>query len=294
VAGGDAKEEQSLGFSDSSFGGGLNLDRSTRNEGAYLLGRGRFGAFSANGGGRFDEHSQAGGEWSPQAGLRADIDASATVLRANYGEGFRAATPAEFTDPFVGNTNLGPERSQSVDGGVEQRIGEGVTAEATAFRLRTRDLIAYDQASGKLQNLDRAQVEGIEVGLSADAGHGLLLRGSFTRQRPRNEATLARLPNRPDAFATAGAEWTRGKWTLSADLYWQSSVDDLGQKGPDQGLRNSAGRRLVANVGGRWKATDSVTVFARIENLTNARYVETPSAPRGLPITFTAGITLGF
>jgi vitamin B12 transporter len=294
VAGGDAKEEASLGFSDSSFGGGLGLDRSIRNQGAYLLARGRMGPLSLEGGGRYDHHSQAGGEWSPQGGARVDVDATSSVLKANAGEGFRAPTPAEFTDPFVGNPNLGPERSRSLDAGVEQKIGDRVTVEATWFRLRTRDLIAFDPVSGILQNLNRTRCVGTELALNAKPTDGLVLRAAWTRQRPRNDDTGDRLPNRPDEFASAGAEWTRGAWTFTADAYWQGAVDDLGQTGPDQELRDHAGRRVVANLGVRWKATDKATFFARVENVLNDEYVETPSAPKGLPVGLFAGVSLEF
>ena len=121
-----------------------------------------------------------------------------------------------------------------------------------------------------------------------------MLRASGTRQRPRNRITGARLPGRPEAIGSAGAEWTGGKWTVAADLYWQSAVDDLGQTGPDQELRNHAGRRAVVNLSARWKATEAVSVFARVENLLGEEYVETPSAPRGLPLSVAAGVALDF
>jgi vitamin B12 transporter len=294
VAGVDGREEESLSFSESPFGGGNDIDGTTRNAGAYVLARARLGVLTVDGGGRYDDHSQAGSEWSPQAGARLDLERTGTVVRGNYGQGFRAPTPSEFADPFVGNPDLGPERSTSMDAGVEQAIGSAVRVEATVFRLRTRDLIAFDPVTFVLVNVDRAEVEGIEVAATADAGRGLRFRGSFTRQRPRNLDTGDRLANRPDAFAAAGAEWTSGAWTATADAYWQSSVDDLGQRGPDQDLRDRAGRRLLVNLGARWKATKCLTVFARIENLLGEEYVETPSAPKGPPRSFFAGATVEF
>ncbi len=294
VAGVDGKEEESISFSESPFGGGQDLDATDRNAGAYLLVRARVGPVSVDGGGRHDDHSQAGSEWSPQAGAMVDVEATRTTLRGNYGEGFRAPTPAEFTDPFVGNPDLVPESSASVDAGVEQRFGDAVTAEATWFRLRTEDLIAYDPATFLLQNLNRTETEGYEFAVKAEAGAGFTVRGAFTKQFPRNLETGDRLPNRPDAFASGGVEWKRGNWTLTLDGYWQSSVDDLGQTGPDQDLRDRAGRRFLLNLGGRWKATDALTVFARVENLLDEEYVETPTAPKGPPLAFFAGVTLTF
>jgi outer membrane receptor protein involved in Fe transport len=89
-------------------------------------------------------------------------------------------------------------------------------------------------------------------------------------------------------------EWTRGKWTVTLDGYWQSSVDSLGQKGPDQYLRDHPGRRFIVNLGGRWKVTEALTVYARVENLLDQEYVETPTAPKGPPIAVSAGVSLEF
>ena len=292
VAGGDARAEESLGFSESPFGSGLDIDATARNVGAFLLVTGGMGPATVTAGGRYDDHSQGGQEWSPQAGARVEVAATRTVVRANYGQGFRSPTPSEFLDPFVGNPDLGPEESESVDAGVEQRLGERFTVEATWFRLRTEDLIAFDGTTFLLANIARAEVEGVEAGARLDAGGGLVLRASWTHQAPRDDTTGARLANRPDDFGTLGAEWTRGAWILAADAYYQGAVDDLGAVGPDQDLRNSAGRRTVIGLAGTWRATKRLSVLARIENLLDEEYVETPTAPKGLP--FSAFLGVGF
>ena len=190
--------------------------------------------------------------------------------------------------------SLGPEESVSWDAGVEQGIGEGAAVEATWFRLRTRDLIAFDPSTFLLGNLARTETEGVEVAARADAGAGWRVRASWTHQRPRDLATGDRLPNRPDDFASAGAEWTRGAWTAAADLYWQGAVDDLGVRGPDQDLRDHAGRRLVVGLAGRYRATGRLALFARVENLLGEEYVETPTAPKGLPFSAFLGASLEF
>ena len=103
----------------------------------------------------------------------------------------------------------------------------------------------------------------MEAGARFDAGSGLVLRASWTHQRPRDAGTGARLANRPDDFGTLGAEWTRGAWTLAADVYHQGAVDDLGAVGPDQDLRNSAGRRTVV-VGAGHSAANTLLSLAEL------------------------------
>jgi vitamin B12 transporter len=294
VIGGDARAEESLGFSESPFGAGLDIDATARNAGGFALITGGVGPVTVTAGGRYDDHSQGGSEWSPQAGARVEFSRTRTVLRGNYGQGFRAPTPSEFLDPFVGNPDLGPEESESVDAGVEQRIGDRLLVEATWFRLRTDDLIAFDGSTFTLANIARAEVDGVEAGAAFDAGDGLTLRASWTHQRPRDASTGARLANRPDDFGTLGAEWTRGDWTVAADAYYQGAVDDLGAVGPDQDLRDSAGRRTIVGLAARWRATKRLSVLARIENLLDEEYVETPTAPKGLPFAVFLGVGFEF
>lgn len=294
ILGGDYRAQESLSASESPFGGGIDIDETTYNGGAYLLGTVEAGPATLSAGTRLDDHSQYGREWSPQAGARVAVAPTGPVLRANYGEGFRAPTPAEFADPFVGNPDLGPETSQSLDAGVEQEILPWLRAEAGWFRLRTRDLIAWDATTFVLENFSRTETEGYEAGVRAEIGSCTTLFANWTHQRPRDLVTGDPLPNRPEDFATLGVEWRRGDWMAAANLYWQGPVPDLGFTGPDADLRRHPGRRLVMNLTGRWMASETVTLFARIENLWNEEYVETPSAPKGLPFSIFAGVSLDF
>ena len=294
VAGLDHETEESVNFTESPFGAGRGLDDRTINRGAYALVTATRGPVTLVGGTRHDDHSQGGEEGSPQAGVLVRVDRTRTTLRANYGEGFRAPTPVEFTDPFSGNPNLGPERSESVDAGFTQDLGGGVTLDASWFRLRTEDLIAFDLTSFRLENLARAEVKGLETGLTADLGGGWSGRATYLHQRPRDLGTGAPLANRPDRAGTVGAAWTRGAWTLTGDLVWQGGIADGDTRGPDQDLRNHPGRRVLLNLGARWRVTDTVTVFGRIENALDREYVETPTAPKAPPVGIFLGVSVDF
>jgi vitamin B12 transporter len=294
VFGGDYRIDEIVGFSESPFGSGLDSDATSWNGGAYFLGTVEKGPATFTYGGRVDDHSGFGTEVSPQAGMRLDNKTTRSSLRANYGEGFRAPTSSEFTDPFVGNPDLQPETSKSFDIGVDQEIGSGVKAEVTWFQMRTTDLIAFDFATNLLQNINDARCEGAEIGLAVEARKDLRFRASYTNQRPRDDDTGERLPNRADQFGSAGVEWTPGDFLVNADVYWQGTVFDPGQAGPDQDARDHPGRRTVVGAAAVWKASKRVSVMARVENLTDAKYVETPLSPLGAPRSFFLGVTFEF
>ncbi len=293
VAGFDHEREDSATASESPFGGGIDVDDRTEVRGFYALASLRAGPVEVTAGGRHDDHSQAGGEWSPQAGARFDLAATGTTFRAHYGEGFRSATPAETADPFIGNADLRPEESESVDAGILQRLGP-VEMEATWFRLRTRDLITFDTTTFRLENVARAEATGVELAAAADLGGGFSSRVAWTHQRARDLGTGARLANRPDDAASAGVAWRSGDWLVFAEAVRPGSVPSSAVSGPDQRLRDHPGRRTVVDFGVRWKATERLSLLARIENLLGDRYVETSTSPRGTGRTLFIGAALDF
>lgn len=112
-------------------------------------------------------------------------------LFANYANGFKAPEPGQvnqfFQNPAQGytsapNPNLGPERSESFEGGFRLG-GPSVSLDVTAFASRYRDFISQEVVSGAFTpanpavfqfiNLDRVNVHGAEARFEARAKSGL-------------------------------------------------------------------------------------------------------------------------
>jgi vitamin B12 transporter len=243
---------------------------------------------------RHDDHSEAGSEWSPFYGVKVDLDPTDTTLRASYGEGFRAPKPSELLDPFVGNLDLRSETSESKEFGAEQRLLDGaLVVSGTWFELKTKDLIAYDadfvtptRPFGALRNFGRARTRGTEWGIAWAVGHGFTFRGSYTRQDPEDQATGDDLPNRTRSFGTFGVSWEDGPLLVSVDGYYSGRLHDQGGEFtyPEPRERAVPGRVRVIDVTARYQATEQLSLFARIENVTDDDYVTTPSAPAGPPL----------
>jgi len=260
------------------------------------------GVFTA--GLRRDRHEVFGSESSPYLGVRARVLSTDTVLRASYGEGFRAPKPSELFDPFVGNTTLDAETSQSVDIGAEQTLLAGdVTVGVTWFRLRVEDLIAFDSTVtsaarpfGALVNFTRTETEGTEWSAAWDLGEGFRAHGTYTRQNPRDRTTGDPLPNRAQQFGSAGVTWERGPVAVS--LTGTFSGRHHGQGGeivyPERREREEPGRRRVVDLAARYRVSESVTVFGRIENLFDDDWVATPTSPAGPPLGVYAGLQIDF
>jgi vitamin B12 transporter len=96
-------------------------------------------------GARLDDNEKFGTHWTYRASALA-FAAAHTRVRGSVGTGFKEPTFFEnFDSPFsVGNPDLKPERSFSIEGGLDQDLmGERLGIGVTVFAQQFRDLIQY-------------------------------------------------------------------------------------------------------------------------------------------------------
>jgi outer membrane cobalamin receptor len=119
--------------------------------------------------------------------VREGIDA--TTLRSSFGMGIKAPSFFEsFGESFFaqGNPDLEPERSRTLDVGLEQRLFESrLRAAVTWFHSGYRDQIAYtivdfDTFEGTYVNLGRTRAEGVEVEVDVRPRPWLAFFGQYT------------------------------------------------------------------------------------------------------------------
>ncbi len=171
------------------------------------------------GGLRYDSHETFGGRALGQAAVAWSPNDGDTIVRASFGQGFKAPTLYQLFSVY-GNTTLKPEAADSWDGGVEQRLfDDQLVVSATAFARRTRNQIdfvscpgvhplctparfgVYDNiASTKAQGIELAGVAKIDS-LSLQANYtftgtentsaGNVNRGKDLARRPKHTANLS-------------------------------------------------------------------------------------------------------
>jgi outer membrane cobalamin receptor len=110
---------------------------------------------------------------------------TSTRLKVNAGTGIRP--PDAFEIAFTDNPGLRPERSRSVDAGVEQLLAGGrVALDAVWFANRYDDLIVAvgrsfeDSSRYRTDNVSNARARGLELSASARWSTGVALRGGST------------------------------------------------------------------------------------------------------------------
>jgi vitamin B12 transporter len=166
----------------------------------------RFGrGWSTTAGARYDRHSAFGGELSPRATVSRLSADSRWKVRASAGRAFRAPSIADLYYPYSGNESLRPELSTSYEAGVERYVGAGGRAEIAAFWSDYRDLILYDVATSRSENVGRARTRGVEVAGRLPVTRRVSLDAGYTYLEAENLSTGQELPRRPHHRAYVAA-----------------------------------------------------------------------------------------
>jgi outer membrane cobalamin receptor len=224
-----------------------------------------------------------------------------TKLRASAGTGIRA--PDAFEIAFTDNPSLKPERSRSVDLGIDHAFLRGTALlEATAFFNRFDDLIVAVGSFGgssrfRTDNISNARTRGLELAGSA--------RARPNRSQPADiEVRIAytlldteilavdRGSGAPPPFTPGDRLLRRPKHQIGASLFVEAgrlSAHIAGRgrtrtrdvdpsQGAFGGIFDSPGY-AVSNVAVAWKLLPHVALFGRIDNLFNRAYEDVLGFP---------------
>lgn len=237
-----------------------------------------------SGGARYDDHSRFGGKTLFSAGGVWALP-TGTVVRASYGEGFKAPTLYQLFSEY-GNTALAPEQAHGWEAGVEQRLAQGrIRFGAAWFDRTTTDQVIFNSCSststlalcfqpgttirrsGYYQNVARAEAHGIEAQAAVEPFDGLTIDGNYSwtvsEDRSAGMTNFGRwLPRRPRQQANAAISyaWPFGL-TTGAALRWSGhSFDNASNT-----LRLDA--YTLVDLRAELRLSDRLRLVARVENL---------------------------
>ena len=244
-----------------------------------------------NGGVRYDDHSRYGGQTLFAAGGVWRLP-TGTVLRASYGEAFKAPGLYQLFSEY-GNVGLDPEEAHGWEAGIEQHLLDSkLVVGATWFERTTKNQIIYNGCSspttdplctipgsnppvprfGYYLNVARSEAHGIEGAAALTLG-GLTLDGNYSwivaEDRSEDSANFGNwLPRRPRHSANASASYAFGfGLELGAALRWSGKSYD----------NASNARRLddytLVDLRAEFALSDTVKLFARAENIFDEEYM---------------------
>jgi vitamin B12 transporter len=197
---------------------------------------GAFGATRVQADVRHDRNSIYGSVSTGKLGLAVDLQPGLTV-RAVAGNAFRAPAFNDLYFPGYGVATIGPERSRSVEAGLQWRSGDS-SAGATVYRNRVRDLIAFEADRsfcpadpsydfGCARNVNRATLQGATLTAAHRRG-AFALRATLDFLDARDDATRQRLPRRAAHQEGLSADWSGGAWTAGVAFLRVGARPDSG------------------------------------------------------------------
>lgn len=238
---------------------------------------------SLTGGLRHDDHQTFGGATTFAASGAYSPDGGDSVLRASYGEGFKAPSLFELLSDF-GNPDLDPEESESWDAGITHSFLDGMAQVGVTYFERdgTNEIVfvgcfenplpicndpANPRPFGTYDNVEVTQADGWEFGFAAEPVKGLDLAINYTILDAIDEATSNRLPRRADETFSVVADYrmANGLGIGATVLVVGDSFDNAANTVLLEGY-------VVADIRASYGITENLEVFGRIENVTDEEY----------------------
>jgi outer membrane receptor protein involved in Fe transport len=243
--------------------------------------------------------------------LRTSDASGGNWSRIHGGAGTGIRAPDAFEIAFTDNPGLKPERSKSVDAGVEQALAGGlVILDGTWFLNRYDDLIVavgrsmQDYSRYRTDNIANAQAQGVEASFALRTRRGLEARASYTFAATAVLAVDHAPGVAPAPFSVGDQLLRRPRHQVNVDLLWRhryatayiraggrSQVLDVEPNwGAAGGLFHAPGFG-VADAGVTVHAGRYADVLLRADNLFGRRYeaVFGYPAPRR---SFTVGVRI--
>ena len=232
---------------------------------------------------RYDDHDTFGDESTGRATL-AWAATPRTVVRASYGEGFKAPTLFQLFSEF-GNESLAPERADAWDTGIEQHLlDDALVLAATYFGRNTRNMIDFVSCFGSsdprctttrpfgfYNNVQKTEADGFELMLAAHLGERLRFDANYTDMRTTNRGPGANfgreLARRPGQTLNGelSYEWPIGLTTTIAVTHAGRSFDDASNT-------IVVDAYTVVDLRAAYAWRDDFEVFGRIENALDEEY----------------------
>jgi vitamin B12 transporter len=258
-----------------------SIDKRQATNSAFALHRLPIGALTLSLGGRVDAVDDGHRFYTWRSTASYDLEATGTRLRAGIGTGAKAPSLYQRFSSY-GTPDLKAEESIGGEIGIDQRLFDGrASLSGTVFKNRYSELIDFPspastsaycpptQPYGCYINVKRAETQGFEGAADLGILPGLLrARGTYTFLLAEDLEKKTALLQRPQHQGSFSLIYSGLKnLTLEGRVVFVGHRMDYGESGPTR-LAPYARFDAFAN----YRVDDTFSVFARAENLTDAKY----------------------
>ncbi|HEY9234747.1 MULTISPECIES: TonB-dependent receptor plug domain-containing protein [Phenylobacterium] len=233
---------------------------------------------------RRDSHDAFGDNVLGQVAAAWSLNDGSTILRASFGQGFKAPTLYQLYTEY-GNANLKAEEADSWDLGVEQRLGDRFVARATWFQRETTNQIDYVSCSsaadpmcvvngavrwGYYDNIAQAKAKGVELEGEADLGP-LQVAANYTWTEAKNDSEGANhgklLARRPEHQANIQAVYS---WPSHATL--GGAIRYVGKSYDNAANTTVLQSYTLLDLRASYPVNETFELYGRIENALDEDY----------------------
>lgn len=243
-------------------------DRSRHDTGLYASWDQYFGRLHTQLGGRWDDNSRFGSQFTGQAAFGFEINESWQIM-ASYGSAFRGPNLNEQYSPgwgglFAGNPDLDPESSTSGELGLRWQHSQQGTLSVSAYRTEVEDLIAFNGEAFQAININDARLKGLEIDYRYQRENWDFT-ANATLQDAEDSDSGEPLLRRPDekAFVSLDRRFDNGSW-LGLEWVYTGDRYDFG------GILLDSYQLINLRAG--WQFTPDWRVELRGENLADEAY----------------------
>jgi vitamin B12 transporter len=229
---------------------------------------------------RYDDNSQYGDETTYNLGGALHINPNLRI-GVSYAKGFRAPSFNDLYSPFGGNAELTPETSDNYEAFIEYDTPIQSTR-LTGYHNKVEDLISYvasptpsNPYAGSSENVDEAKIEGLT--LTSDwIVDNYLFGGSYDYQQAEDNSGGNNDGNflaiRPEHKGLIYLGYRLSSFDIRAEYeyvgdYYSNIANAESQFVDHYGL---------FNISGNYQLTDNLTMAARLDNITNEKYITLP------------------
>ncbi|WLP95616.1 TonB-dependent siderophore receptor [Psychrobacter sp. M13] len=231
---------------------------------------------------RFDDNSQYGNETTYNLGGAYNFNTNFRI-GASYAKGFRAPSFYDIYSGTESNIDLKAETSDNYEAFIEYDTLMQSTR-LTGYQNKVDDLInfvaRYDDDNnyigGNSQNIEEAKIKGLTLTSDWEID-SYLFGGSYDYQKAKDNSGGANdgnfLPIRPEHKGLVYIGYRLPSLDIRAEYQY---VDDYyySISNADSQLVDSYG---LLNISGNYQLTDNLSMTARLNNITNEKYVTAPN-----------------
>ncbi|MGR8920579.1 MAG: TonB-dependent receptor domain-containing protein [Gammaproteobacteria bacterium] len=198
-------------------------ETSRDNIAGYFQWQGRYDRLSITGSVRHDDNEAYGSDTNGSVALGWAFGDDLALI-VSYGTAFRAPSFNDLFFPFAGNPDLNPEESETVEVSLRGRY-RGLGWRVSGYHTEVDDLIGFDLATFRSENVAKATLEGVELEFDYVLA-AWNLSANLNYLDARNDSTNEYLDDRAEFAANLMAYTTYAGVDFGFDLAAESGRHD--------------------------------------------------------------------